>query len=141
MTHPPLAARVSSVIQARLDDPAFDVRGLAKALGLSRSWLHRRLADAGGPPPGTRIREARLTRATELLGSTDRTIADVAAAVGFRDPAHFTRSFKRTFGTTPTAFRRDETPQNSALSEPGQQNGKSPRPPFNRNASDPSRLR
>lgn len=108
MAEPSFSARVSSVIEARLSDPGFDVEALASALGLSRSWLHRRLVDDGGRPPGTRIRRARMRRAAVLLEASERSVGEVAVRVGYRDPAHFTRSFKRAFGMAPSRFRREK---------------------------------
>jgi AraC-like DNA-binding protein len=35
--------------------------------------------------------------------------ADVAAAVGFHDQAHFTRHFKRHTATTPASYARSHT--------------------------------
>ncbi len=34
------------------------------------------------------------------------TLTEIGAACGFFDQAHFTKSFKRVVGTTPTAFAR-----------------------------------
>ncbi|MBN8218454.1 MAG: helix-turn-helix transcriptional regulator [Spirochaetes bacterium] len=48
----------------------------------------------------------RLERSKELLCETDRSIGEIAAAVGFSDAAYFARSFRRACGETPTAFRR-----------------------------------
>jgi AraC-like DNA-binding protein len=100
-----LHERVVAIITRRLADPTFSVEELASEVEMSRSRLHRRLVREAGTPPGRMIRHARLLGAAELLQSTDWPIADVAAAVGYADPAHFTRSFKRRFGLTPTEYR------------------------------------
>jgi AraC-like DNA-binding protein len=42
-----------------------------------------------------------------LIRAGDLTLADIAAAVGFCDQAHFTRAFKAQHGVTPAAFRKD----------------------------------
>ena len=108
---PGLRERVDATIERRLGDPEFSVDVLASELGMSRSHLHRRLKRLGSEPPGRMIRHARLARAADLLVTTERPIAEIAHLVGYVDPAHFTRSFKRKFGRTPTAHRarRDRT--------------------------------
>lgn len=100
-----LYERVRAIIARRLAEHEFSVEALASAVQMSRSRLHRRLVRLTGKPPGRMIRHARMLRAAELLQSTDRPVADIGAAVGYEDPAHFTRSFKRRFGFTPTEFR------------------------------------
>lgn len=47
----------------------------------------------------------RLRRATDLLKQSSSDIAEVAFACGFSDHAHFTRTFKRATGLTPTQYR------------------------------------
>ena len=43
--------------------------------------------------------------AKQLLNDKDLTIQEVAAAVGYNDPFHFSKSFKQTFGISPTDYR------------------------------------
>ncbi len=56
--------------------------------------------------------ELRLRRAKELLRTTDRPVIEVAAETGWRSLGHFTSTFRRRVGLTPSAYReignRDE---------------------------------
>jgi AraC family transcriptional regulator of arabinose operon len=47
----------------------------------------------------------RLQRASELLGATDMSVAQVARAVGFESPHYFSRQFGQRFGLSPTKYR------------------------------------
>jgi len=49
---------------------------------------------------------ARLDEAKRLLASPGTSVAQVAEQVGFDDPAHFSRSFKRAEGISPSDYRR-----------------------------------
>jgi len=44
-------------------------------------------------------------RSVELLGNESLKVKEVAAALGFSNPANFGKAFKRWFGTSPGDFR------------------------------------
>jgi two-component system response regulator YesN len=47
----------------------------------------------------------RMERAAELLTSTDLPVREVAARVGYRQPAQFAKAFARRHGVAPTEYR------------------------------------
>lgn len=51
------------------------------------------------------VNELRLTESARLLRETDRTVSEIAAAVGVGNIPHFHRLFKTRFGTTPKEWR------------------------------------
>ena len=95
---------VRDAVEAHIGDAAFGVERLAEAVGLSRRQLGRRLKDALGTSPGAFIRELRLARAAQLLEQEAGTVAEVAYAVGYRDPEHFSKQFRKAYGATPSAY-------------------------------------
>ena len=50
--------------------------------------------------------EVRFEMARELLFDAKMRIEDVAGTVGFSDPSHFARMFRRISGLSPTEFRK-----------------------------------
>lgn len=52
------------------------------------------------------LRFIRMNQAKKLLELTTQSIADIALAVGYKNPANFDRHFKAFFGQSPTAYRR-----------------------------------
>ena len=48
-----------------------------------------------------------MERARVLLETTNLAITDVAFETGYQSPAHFARLFRRHYGMTPTAYRRE----------------------------------
>ena len=56
---------------------------------------------------GEYLRQRRVEAAARLLTATDTPLAEVALAVGFADQSHFTRTFRRHTGRTPSRYRRD----------------------------------
>jgi transcriptional regulator GlxA family with amidase domain len=81
------------------------VRDLARRAGVSRSALCRRFRSATGFSLHARLRLIRLREARELLATTPMIVMEVAAAVGYRGAANFTRAFSRFQGQTPTEYR------------------------------------
>ena len=56
------------------------------------------------------IKAKRLTKAKELLQSTDMSVADISLAVGFSDYNYFLKAFKEHFGVSTKIIRKKETP-------------------------------
>src|SRR5437016_6710156 len=82
-----------------------DVDDLARAAGLSRAHFSREFRRAFGESPHAYLLTRRLERASALLRTTDRSVADICFSVGLQSVGSFTTSFTRTFGVSPTAYR------------------------------------
>jgi AraC-like DNA-binding protein len=59
-----------------------------------------------GVPFKTYLLWLRLVRAVELYSQGANSLTDAAHAAGFADSAHFSRVFKRTFGSPATTLPR-----------------------------------
>jgi AraC family transcriptional regulator len=81
---------------------------IAEAAHLSPFHLSRLFKKATGRTPHQYLLEVRVNSARALLtaGAGARSLADVAAAVGFADQSHLTRHFKRVLGVTPKQLRQ-----------------------------------
>ena len=51
------------------------------------------------------LREVRLRNAAELIARQPLTVSQVALLVGYRQPAHCAKAFRRRFGVTPAQYR------------------------------------
>jgi AraC-like DNA-binding protein len=78
---------------------------LADAMHLTSRTLIRRLQDENSTFKAL-LESSRKAYAQRLLGDARRNVADVAELLGYREPANFTRAFRRWYGVTPTAWRR-----------------------------------
>lgn len=81
------------------------VEWVAQKLGLSVRTLHRRL-QTDGTTFNQLCSETLAARAKKLLAAPSMTITEIAFELGYGDPAHFSRAFKRWCGESPTAYRR-----------------------------------
>jgi DNA-binding response OmpR family regulator len=98
--------RAKRFVESRLADANLGVEALAEEMALSRSQLYRKLHALTGLSPGDFIRSMRLQRAAVLLRRHFGTVSQVAYEVGFSNPSHFTDSFRKQFGTTPSEYAR-----------------------------------
>jgi AraC-like DNA-binding protein len=83
------------------------IPSLARRVGLSRTRLAERFRHFLGVPPMAYLAQWRLKLGAEILRSTDDSIAEVAAAVGYGSEAAFNRAFRRQFDCPPAQFRRN----------------------------------
>ena len=78
---------------------------LAKEIGVSRSVLAERFRYYFNDPPMAYLTRWRLQLGGEMLTSTDYSVAQIAAEVGYESEAAFNRAFKREFTIPPARFR------------------------------------
>ncbi|PYO72713.1 MAG: hypothetical protein DMD64_10020 [Gemmatimonadetes bacterium] len=97
--------RVLELIEAALD-ARLTVEMLSREVGLSVAHFARAFKETMGRAPHQYLLALRLERARRLLETTEASLSDIAQRAGFADQAHFTRLFKRAFGTTPGALMR-----------------------------------
>ena len=98
--------RFKEVVEARLEDSDVSVEDLAADMNLSRVQLYRKVKAISGSSPVELLRTARLNRAYQLLLTTDKSVSEVAYAVGFTAPSYFTKCFKEEYGMVPGDVRK-----------------------------------
>ena len=103
------AARFDKVlahIEAHLQEP-LTVERLSLVANFSRFHFHRQFAETIGTSVARYILLLRLRRASYLLAFNPQSkIIDIALEAGFENPESFSRAFQRTFGQSPSEFRR-----------------------------------
>ncbi|MBB3665700.1 MULTISPECIES: helix-turn-helix domain-containing protein [Prauserella salsuginis group] len=102
-------AAAHAYIAAHLADPELSAGRIARAVGVSERQLSRLFAAAGDSVPRT-VLAARLDAARAAVtdpATRGRSLAELAACHGFASQAHFSRSYRARFGTTPLRDRRE----------------------------------
>lgn len=93
---------VFKVIKSNLDNEQFGVEDMVRALGFSRSQLHRKLKALSGKSANQLIVEVRLNEAHRMLKQRLGSVSEVAYSVGYSSLSYFTKSFKNKFGLLPS---------------------------------------
>jgi AraC-like DNA-binding protein len=107
---PSLLQDVADAISRELPSGPPSVKRVAARLGLSPRTLQRRLAEAD-----TRFQAlvsmTRQTLARRLLLETNHSLPEIGFLLGFSEASAFHRAFRRAFGVTPAAFRKQNAAQ------------------------------
>ena len=97
--------QLRKIIQDNLDDSELNVERIGDEIGLSRVQLYRKVKALTGHSPVEMLRKARLMRARHLLQTTDKSVSEVAYAVGFSTPSYFSKCYKEEFDLQPAQER------------------------------------
>ena len=111
----PTFGRVRAYIEANLGQH-MSLDDLAAVAHVSRFHFARQFRLRTGESPMGYVLRARIERAKEMLRSRSTTVSDAAAALGFADQSHFTRTFHRIVGVAPREFMRSALRSLGAMS-------------------------
>jgi AraC family transcriptional regulator len=97
---------VLAYIDANLEGD-LSVKTLSQVANFSAFHFHRQFTVFVGVPVSRYVQLMRLRRAAHCLSSlAEYSVLDAAFGAGFESPEAFSRAFRRAFGTTPSAFRK-----------------------------------
>lgn len=102
----PTVQKVINHINLNLSEP-HTLKSLAALCHISPSYLSSLFKQETGSTLIDYINTQRVKRAAQQLTTTDRSISEVAEEMGILDVNYFAKIFKRTFGMTPTRYRRE----------------------------------
>jgi len=98
--------RVFDYIDAHLGEE-LSVERLSRVANFSKFHFHRQFSEYAGISISRYVQLMRLKRASyRLVFSLDSPIIEIAMEAGFENPESFSRAFKKTFGQTPSQFRK-----------------------------------
>lgn len=100
----PRMTRLLSAVRARLDR-AWPVSEMARTAGMSPRSLRRAFQASLGKSPRAWLIALRVQRAAQLLDTTDRSVSDIALAVGFNSTSRLSEAFTRSRGMPPSTWR------------------------------------
>ena len=99
------AEQLNEAIRRNMSNPNLKMEELGEEMGLSRVQLYRKVKAITGVTPVELLRRMRLQEAYVLLGSTTKTVAEIAFEVGFNTPGYFSKCFREEYGKLPGEIR------------------------------------
>ena len=99
-----LLKKAIELVENKMSDPFFSVEKMADEMSMSRANLHRKIKSITGLPPSELIRTIRLRKASNLLRNQTDSVSQISFAVGFDNPSHFSKIFKKQFGVPPSEY-------------------------------------
>ena len=102
----PQAQLLARAKQYMIQNPDFKVGDLARYCGISESGLYALFQSYGGMTPVEMKHRLQIESAITLLTTTDRSVEEISARLGFHSAGYFRRIFKQQTGKTPSQVRK-----------------------------------
>lgn len=100
--------RAIDFIDAHLEDDV-SLGRLAAEVRISPYHFARLFKQSTGQTPHNYLTARRIERAKQLLANTELSLVEIASDIGYSSQAHFTTIFRRMVGTTPGAFKGEQS--------------------------------
>lgn len=100
-----LLDEIKNYIECYITDESLSPRTVADAFEISTRYAHKLFETTDGTL-GEWILNRRLERSAADLAANEQAVTDIAYKWGFKDLGHYSRTFKKHFGKTPSAFRK-----------------------------------
>ena len=95
--------QAAAYLEAHIEEE-FDLDACAAHLSLSRRQIERLFSRYLNITPVRYMNDLRLARGRSLLAETDMKVTEVAIACGYASTSHFSKSFRKKYGTSPYRF-------------------------------------
>ncbi|MEM9544901.1 MAG: ATP-binding protein [Bacteroidota bacterium] len=99
--------KLSNFIEENIDNVEMNVDKICRAMGMSRTPLHKKIVALTGESITKYVKKFRLRKAEQLLLDSDLSIFEVAESVGM-DANYFTKAFLKLYGVTPSKYRKEK---------------------------------
>lgn len=83
------------------------VEDMAQRLNLDRSYFGKIFKETMGQAPQEFLIRYRMSRAAELLKTSDIPVKEISIQVGYPNQLHFSRAFKNIYGIPPRTYRQN----------------------------------
>lgn len=98
--------KLNRIVVENISNEQFGVMLLSQEMGMSRSYLYRKLQSLRGQSVSNYIREIRMVEAMKLLRKDVGTVSEIAYQVGFNTPSYFHKCFHDHFGYPPGEVKK-----------------------------------
>ena len=96
---------MENYLEEHYSDSMLSITSMAEEFGFSESYFSVLFKDTLGEPYSSYLEKLRLSKAGDLLHSTELSIEDISQMVGYNNSTTFRRAFKRVKGLSPQQYR------------------------------------
>lgn len=101
---------IKNYIARTYSDPGLSIKEISTFAHLSTSYICTMFKNETGQTLNQYITEFRMARARDLLDDPHNKIVEVAEQVGYNDSNYFSKTFRKTFGMSPSEYREQSMP-------------------------------
>ena len=100
---------LTGVVERHIFEKEINVTILCKEMNMGKTKLSEITKEVTGMSPGEFIQDVKLRHAAQMLTDGNYRISEIADALGFSSVNYFGVRFKKKFGCTPSAYRKEKT--------------------------------
>ncbi|MCD8031976.1 MAG: response regulator [Bacteroides sp.] len=93
------------LMEDELSNPELDVARMTEMMKISRTKFYYKVKGLTGENPSVFFKTYKLNRTAELISEGKYTVSEIADMTGFNTLSHFSKSFKKQFGTSPSEYK------------------------------------
>lgn len=93
-------------MESELSNSELNITQLTEALKISRTKFYYKVKGLTGENPNVFFKTYKLNRAVELILDGKHNTSEIADMTGFSTLSHFSASFKKQFGVSPSKYKR-----------------------------------
>ena len=108
-----IVEKAISIVENEMSNNDFGVKILSSKMAMSSSTFLRKIKGITGLTCDQFIRSIRLKRAANFLSNTKTPVKEISYSVGFSSQKHFSTTFKKSFGMSPTTYHKKYFKANS----------------------------
>lgn len=94
------------LMENEISNPELDIARMTELLKISRTKFYYKVKGLTGENPSIFFKTYKLNRAAELIAEGKYTISEIADITGFSTLSHFSKSFKKQFGVSPSEYHK-----------------------------------
>lgn len=100
--------KLYKVVEKNIDNPDLNIEKFCDEINMSSANLYRKIKAVTNLSPLEYVKSVRMQLAAKMLMETDLSITEVSEKVGFNSLIHFSSTFRKHFGFSPTKYVNNE---------------------------------
>ncbi len=104
--------KLYSVVEKNISIPDLTIDKFCDEMNMSSANLYRKIKAVTNLSPLEYVKSVRLQLASKMLSETDMTITEISEKVGFNSLIHFSATFRKHFGFSPSKYIKNNNKRN-----------------------------